>query len=139
MEESSSDDADSGLDSETGGVVGGVRSRSFVAWGYVLLASALIFIVIAAIDVAPESDDYDSSEAYQEVYDSWDSRSDFYASAMVFLLLGGVGAISGGLVQSGLDDSNVHPYIRIAVIVCGILLLIGLIELFTIGTIASTL
>ena len=132
------DDGD-GFDSESGGVVGGERARNFVVLGYIMLVLSLVFILIAAIDTEPETEDYDSSEAWEEVHDSWDSRTDFYASAMVFLLLGGVITISGGLVQSGLDNSNVHPYIRIAVIVCGILLLIGLIELFTIGTLASML
>ena len=92
-----------------------------------------------AIDDGPEVDDYDDSEEFMEAVESHQSRSEFYPACMGLLLMGGLIVISGGLVQSGLDDSYVHPYIRIAVIIAGVLLLVGLVELLAVSTLVSAL
>ena len=127
------------FDTAPGGAVGGGGARGAVFVGYVMLVLAIGLLLIMAIDDGPEVDDYDDSEEFMEAVESHQSRSEFYPACMGLLLMGGLIVISGGLVQSGLDDSYVHPYIRIAVIIAGVLLLVGLVELLAVSTLVSAL
>ena len=121
-----------------GGSVGSIKSRTAVQVGFVMMVLAAGMFLVMAIDDYPESDDYDSGEAYVEAVEAYNDRSEFYPACMILLLFGGVIVVCGGLVQSGLEESYAHPYIRIAVIVSGVLLLIAFLE-FILGPLFEAL
>ena len=111
-----------------GGSVGSIKSRTVVQVGFVMMVLAASMFLLIAIDDYPDFDDYDSSEEYNDAVESYNDRTEFYPACMILLLFGGVIVVCGGLVQSGLEESYAHPYIRIAVIVSGVLLLIAFLE-----------
>lgn len=111
-----------------GGSVGSIKSRTAVQVGFVMMMLAAGMLLVMSFDDYPDLDDYDSGEAYSEAVESYNDRSEFYPACMMLLLFGGVIVVCGGLVQSGLEESYAHPYIRIAVIVSGVLLLIAFLE-----------
>ena len=113
-----------------GGAVGTFTSRKAVLAGYILLGVALFTLMISALDNGPDAEDYESSEEYTEAVEDYQSRSQMYPSCMLMFFLVGLTVISGGLVNSGMENSTAHPYIRIAAIVCGTLILTGFVAGF---------
>ena len=113
-----------------GGSVGTFTTRKAVLAGYILLGMALFIVLISALDDGPDSDDYESSSEYSDAVDAYQDRSQMYPACMLTFFLVGLIVISGGLVNSGMENSTAHPYIRIAAIVCGTLILTGFVAGF---------
>ena len=124
------DDVDKIIDASDGSKKGkkGMEAKTVVKVGFVMLFLSAFMLFIGILDDGPDMDDYSHSGAYYDAYESYQTRADFYPAAMFMLLLGGVVAISGGLVQGGITESETHNYVRIATIVSGVLLLIAFLE-----------
>ena len=124
------DDVDKIIDTSDGSKKGkkGMEAKTVVKVGFVMLFVSMLMLFIGTLDDGPDTDDYDSGDGYSDAYDAYETRADFYPAAFVMLLLGGVVAISGGLVQGGITESETHNYVRIATIVSGVLLLIAFLE-----------
>ena len=124
------DDVDEIIDTSGGSKKGkkGMEAKTVVKVGFVMLFVSMLMLFIGTLDDGPDADDYDSGVGYSDAYDAYETRADFYPAAFVMLLLGGVVAISGGLVQGGITESETHNYVRIATIVSGVLLLIAFLE-----------
>tara|TARA_B100001750_G_scaffold212981_1_gene195155 strand:- start:8 stop:484 length:477 start_codon:yes stop_codon:yes gene_type:complete len=97
---------------------------SAIRIGYGMLLCSLLLIVTAALDDGPDSEDYQNTEDYYDAIESYQDRQTLYPGLILFLFLGGVVSISGGLVTHGVNqDAEMHHYVRIAVIISGVFIL----------------